>query len=962
MELFNSSQFSSLDDDALRDFEVENVSSKKKAVKRTQPKLDPAWDDGSAFPEVSSKNFEIGDRIVILFPKKYAEELGHICGYHTEGSPEVWVKLDNQDLQIRVFPHEVKFLEEVKEVSAEQDSKTENLSSKNICKTGDRLESPKETKISDCWYTPPEIVALIQQCLNGITLDPCSDNGKHIESCQHLTAADDGLSQKWSGRVFMNPPYSCPGKWVCKLQEEFDCGRVEEAIALVPVATDTKWFHPLISSNLICFWKGRIKFLDVNYQPKMPARQSHALIYWGKNQSRFREIFSPVGSFNSSEENSQQRTFKVGDRFEIIAHKKYSGQKGYLSGYHTNDSPEFWVKLDNYDLQIRVFPDQVKSSEEKGVTECNLNTPAYVQESPALNSELRQPEHLTLSKQNYSLKTTPTLKQSSNTDFQTSQSTAILQTTFLNRENSISTQSVFPAPAPALQATEPDLTTQNQACGFKPCAASPTANPISPSSKILRGLSVEDFEQCLEDCEWSNIVGTIHKSFQQRNSERRTSAKGFSSLPTPTTYAKGSTGCRPAGATRLEQSLRKFITKGDKLNPGVPGWMMGFPVGWVESTLMDTGETISVQLPFIPEYATTSTNAEIATTSTPDRSAPSKLRSQLSESVTSPISSQPLKQSDVKVDLYICNSFLDVGKITEVWQTCFTVDWNGEIKCYIWERDDELIGKLALAQPAAGIAPQALIEKSSEETQLIAMSYDKACATAPAPSVTHSDAELQQLHLVESFISTQSDIKLLSTQEIIETLSISEDELDEFWNNEPALFKGFKIQWLGATIQKWRVEPNTFLKDRLPQSESIPEKFLEDKKQSPSIEPLSLSSIEGNTTPENFLEESTADTKQLPPLKRRQCKGCLYKYLENKKLKNGNIASYPRVIGETRDPDNPKHWRWGFNWEEKIDGEWKGRSIGSVAIGAIALIQSMQKSNIPLEEIISFIKRSKSKK
>jgi hypothetical protein len=70
MELFNTSGFSSKNDDALRDFELD-VSSKKRAVKRTQPKLDPAWDDGSAFPEVSSKNifleekqkdFVVGDR------------------------------------------------------------------------------------------------------------------------------------------------------------------------------------------------------------------------------------------------------------------------------------------------------------------------------------------------------------------------------------------------------------------------------------------------------------------------------------------------------------------------------------------------------------------------------------------------------------------------------------------------------------------------------------------------------------------------------------------------------------------------------------------------------------------------------------------------------------------------------------------------------------------------------------
>nr|WP_229558042.1 hypothetical protein [Nostoc sp. XA010] len=80
-------------------------------------------------------------------------------------------------------------------------------------------------------------------------------------------------------------------------------------------------------------------------------------------------------------------------------------------------------------------------------------------------------------------------------------------------------------------------------------------------------------------------------------------------------------------------------------------------------------------------------------------------------------------------------------------------------------------------------------------------------------------------------------------------------------------------------------------------------------------------------TPENFLEESKEGVGLKQSSKRRQRKGCLYKHLEHKKLKDGTIASYPRVI-EHRQPDNPTHWRWGFNWEEKIDGEWKGRSIG----------------------------------
>jgi hypothetical protein len=102
--------------------------------------------------------------------------------------------------------------------------------------------------------------------------------------------------------------------------------------------------------------------------------------------------------------------------------------------------------------------------------------------------------------------------------------------------------------------------------------------------------------------------------------------------------------------------------------------------------------------------------------------------------------------------------------------------------------------------------------------------------------------------------------------------------------------------------------------------------------------------------PEKFSEETKKDRRR----------GCLYRYLENKKLKDGTIASYPRVTGE-RDPDNPKHWRWGFNWEEKIDGQWKNRSFGCVPVGVIPMIRQMQKSDVPLEEIVSFIRRSKRK-
>lgn len=152
-----------------------------------------------------------------------------------------------------------------------------------------------KSKSSDCWYTPNSIVELVVQVLKKIDLDPCADDGKHLEARKHYTIVDDGLIREWEGQVFMNPPFSHPGVWIKKLQSEIESGRVTEAIALVPAATDTNWLSPVLKTQPICFWKGRIKFLGEDYQSKQAARQSHVLVYWGDNWMRFRDVFEGHG-------------------------------------------------------------------------------------------------------------------------------------------------------------------------------------------------------------------------------------------------------------------------------------------------------------------------------------------------------------------------------------------------------------------------------------------------------------------------------------------------------------------------------------------------------------------------------------------------------------------------------------------------------------------------------------------
>lgn len=580
--------------------------------------------------------------------------------------------------------------------------------------------------------------------------------------------------------------------------------------------------------------------------------------------------------------------YAVGDR--IITP---GGKLGEICSVH----PKISITWDN-GLSAEYTPKQLqawnykKSSEEKGaIAECNLDTPVSLQESPALNSELKQPEQLTSSLQNYSSKTTPTLKQSLNADIPTSRSTVTSGTITLKRDNSTSTQLDFLVLEHPKQETEQDLNTQNHHSGLSLCAALPTAAPVSSSLKILKGLSLEDYEQFLGDSEWSAIVGTIRSSYRRRKSDHRKAVTDSSLLPTPTTYAKGSTGCRPAGQTRLEQKLKPYLTKGDKLNPAVPGWMMGFPVGWVEKVLMDGGEAISIQLPFTQEYVTTSANAESVTTSTPVQSAHSRQQLQLNESVTSPISSQ-LEKSNIKVDLYICDRSSNVGIVKSCCSTYFVVDWKTEKdKWYFWERDELYIAELAITSLSSANAPQSLVTKFLEEN------HPQLCTKCL--KVVDRNYTCDRCKPIKCTQQKQ-DVHCPSCESPLITL------------NEGCGVCG----WTPVRVASRR------------------EIFLEEKQQ-PSQLP-----------------------QQPKPSKQ---KGCLYKYLENKKLKDGTIASYPRVIGD-RKPDNPNHWRWGFNWEEKIDGEWKGRSIGSIPVGAIPMIQSMQNDGASLKEIIDFIKRAKSKK
>ena len=161
------------------------------------------------------------------------------------------------------------------------------------CQTCDRFHSSDSVE----WYTPQDIIDRVVQVLGTIGLDPCSNQGEpNIPARRHYTADDNGLIRPWRGKVYMNPPYDTPvSQFVEKLIAEYERGRVNEAIAMLPDATSSIWFQSLWK-YVICFASPRITFIDGTGRRDNPGNtHGSAVVYLGNHPERFCEVFQDIG-------------------------------------------------------------------------------------------------------------------------------------------------------------------------------------------------------------------------------------------------------------------------------------------------------------------------------------------------------------------------------------------------------------------------------------------------------------------------------------------------------------------------------------------------------------------------------------------------------------------------------------------------------------------------------------------
>ena len=121
---------------------------------------------------------------------------------------------------------------------------------------------------TDLHATPQEFFNKLNDEFN-FTVDVCAtpENAK----CEiFYTKEDDGLSQNWSGNVWMNPPYGREiGLWMAKASEAAKAGAT--VVCLVPARTDTAWWHEHVIKHEVRFIKGRLKFGGAKNSAPFPS-------------------------------------------------------------------------------------------------------------------------------------------------------------------------------------------------------------------------------------------------------------------------------------------------------------------------------------------------------------------------------------------------------------------------------------------------------------------------------------------------------------------------------------------------------------------------------------------------------------------------------------------------------------------------------------------------------------------
>jgi len=139
---------------------------------------------------------------------------------------------------------------------------------------GSRLDVHFSSR-NDEWETPDDFFAELDAIFH-FDLDACA-SARNAKCPRFFTKEDDALKHRWSGTVWMNPPYGRDiAQFMRKAYEESLCDAT--VVCLVPSRTDNDWWHRYAMRGQIAYLRGRLKFGGAETSAPFP---SAIVIFWG---------------------------------------------------------------------------------------------------------------------------------------------------------------------------------------------------------------------------------------------------------------------------------------------------------------------------------------------------------------------------------------------------------------------------------------------------------------------------------------------------------------------------------------------------------------------------------------------------------------------------------------------------------------------------------------------------------
>lgn len=178
------------------------------------------------------------------------------------------------------------------------------------------IDIPQREKSNE-WYTPPRYIEAARAVLGAIDLDPasCALANKTVRAHTYYTVLENGLTQPWYGRIWLNPPYGKPipytsrgrymgggntrtkslqTQFVEKALHEYRAGNAEQILLLVTANTTVRWFQPLWDYPM-CTPTSKILFTVAGSAQGQRQVFGNVFVYLGPHLSRFIDVFHRFG-------------------------------------------------------------------------------------------------------------------------------------------------------------------------------------------------------------------------------------------------------------------------------------------------------------------------------------------------------------------------------------------------------------------------------------------------------------------------------------------------------------------------------------------------------------------------------------------------------------------------------------------------------------------------------------------